>query len=93
MKQIKTAIFGTGFVGRVHLNAVRPLWNRSRPLPIVDTNVDLAQRLAEGFDIAAAADYPTILRDPAIDAVHICTPNAEHFPWPKRRSGGQTRGL
>jgi predicted dehydrogenase len=28
-------------------------------------------------------DYRDVLRDPAIDAVHICTPNAQHFPMAK----------
>jgi predicted dehydrogenase len=28
-------------------------------------------------------DYREVLRDPAIDAVHICTPNAQHFSMAK----------
>src|SRR5271166_1522169 len=82
MKRIKTAIFGTGFVGRVHLDAVRRL-ESDEAAAIVDTNIDLAQRLAAGFGVPAAADYRTILRDPTIDAVHICTPNAQHFSMAK----------
>jgi len=82
MKRIKTAIFGTGFVGRVHLDAVRRL-ESVEAAAIVDTNIDLAQRLAAGFGVPAAADYRTILRDPTIDAVHICTPNAQHFSMAK----------
>jgi predicted dehydrogenase len=36
--------------------------------------------LGEGFAVPTiAADYREILRDSAIDAVHICTPNALHF--------------
>lgn len=83
MKQIKTAIFGTGFIGRVHLDAVRRL-ESVETVAIADTNLAVAQRLAAGFGIpTAAADYREILRNPAIDAVHICTPNSQHFSMAK----------
>jgi len=83
MKQIKTAIFGTGFIGRVHLDAVRRL-EAVEAVAIADVNIELARRLAEGFGISnVSADYREILRDPSIDAVHICTPNAQHYPMAK----------
>jgi predicted dehydrogenase len=79
MKQIKTAIFGTGFIGRVHLDALRRL-EGVEVVAIADPNLEVARRLGAGFAVPAiAADYREILRDPAIDAVHICTPNALHF--------------
>ncbi len=80
---MKTAIFGTGFIGRVHLDAVRRL-ELVEVAALADTNVDVARRLGEGFSIpTVAADYRTILSDPAIDAVHICTPNAQHYAMAK----------
>ena len=73
MKQVKTAIFGTGFIGRVHLDAVRRL-ESVETVAIADTNIKVAQSLAAGFAIpTVAADYRDILKDPAVDAVHICT--------------------
>jgi predicted dehydrogenase len=79
MKPIKAAIFGTGFVGRVHLDALRRL-ESVEIAGLAGTNIELARRLGAGFSIPAiTADYREILRDPAIDAVHICTPNALHF--------------
>jgi predicted dehydrogenase len=83
MKPIKTAIFGTGFIGRVHLDALRRL-EGVEIAAIADPNIEVARHLGEGFNIAAiAADYREVLRDPAIDAVHICTPNALHFAMAK----------
>jgi predicted dehydrogenase len=83
MKRIKTGIFGTGFVGRVHLDAVRRL-ESVEAAAIADTNIEVAQRLCEGFAIPMATkDYRDVLCDPAIDAVHICTPNAQHFSMAK----------
>jgi predicted dehydrogenase len=83
MKRIRTAIFGTGFMGRVHLEAVRRL-ESVEASAIAGRNQDAARRLGAGFSISTIApDYRDVLRDPAIDAVHICTPNAQHFPMAK----------
>ena len=83
MKRIKTAVFGTGFMGRVHLEAVRRL-EFVEAAAIAGRNGEAAQRLGTGFSVPKiTTDYREILRDSAIDAVHICTPNAQHFPMAK----------
>jgi predicted dehydrogenase len=83
MKIIKTAIFGTGFMGRVHLEAVRRV-EGVEPVAIAARNAEVAQRLADAFSIpTVATDYREVLRDPAVDAVHICTPNAQHYAMAK----------
>jgi predicted dehydrogenase len=80
MKPIRTAILGTGFMGRVHLEAVRRL-ESVEAVAIAGRNGEAARRLGVGFSIPTiATDYRDVLRDPGIDAVHICTPNAQHFP-------------
>src|SRR6202453_4107456 len=83
MKPIRTAVFGTGFMGRVHLEALRRV-EFVEATAIVGRNTDAAQHLGGGFSIPTiATDYHDVLRDPAIHAVHICTPNAQHFPMTK----------
>ena len=83
MKAIRTAIIGTGFMGRVHLEAVRRL-GFVEVVAIAGRNADAARRLGAGFSIPKiATDYRDLLRDPEIDAVHICTPNTQHFPMAK----------
>ena len=83
MKKLKTALFGTGFVGRVHLEGIRRL-GYVELCAIGEPQIEKARQLAEEFGVARAeADYREILKDPAIDAVHICTPNALHFPMAK----------
>jgi predicted dehydrogenase len=80
---IKTAIFGTGFMGRVHLEGVRRVEN-VEAVAIVGRNADAAKRLAAGFSVpTVTTDYREVLRDPSIDAVHVCTPNAQHFSMAK----------
>ena len=76
---IKTAIFGTGFMGRVHLEALRRV-EFVEVAAMAGRNADRARRLGEGFSVSTiAADYQEILGNPAIEAVHICTPTAQHF--------------
>jgi len=79
MRKIKTAIFGTGFIGRVHLDALRRL-ESVEVTAIADPNLEPARHLAEGFDIpTVTADYRQVLADSSIEVVHICTPNAQHY--------------
>lgn len=80
MHRFKTAVFGTGFVGRVHLEGIRRL-GYVQLYAIGEPEVEKAKKLAEEFQAEKTeADYHKILDDPAVDAVHICTPNALHFP-------------
>ncbi len=83
MKKIRTAIFGTGFMGRVHLEALRRV-EGVEVAAIVGRQLESAQKLGAGFGVeTAASDYRAVLRDGSIDAVHVCTPNAMHFAMAK----------
>jgi predicted dehydrogenase len=83
MTAIRTAIFGTGFMGRVHLEAVRRV-ESVEAAAVVGRNMQAVQRLASGFAITkTTTDYREVLRDSSIDAVHLCTPNAQHFAMAK----------
>jgi predicted dehydrogenase len=51
---------------------------------LADSKIEAAARLAADFAIPTAdVDYRNVLCDPTIDAVHICTPNAQHFAMAK----------
>jgi predicted dehydrogenase len=83
MKPITTAIIGTGFMGRTHLEALRRVEN-VEVRAIVGRTLASAQRLAAGYGSPRAEiDLRSVLDDPSIDAVHICTPNAMHAPMAK----------
>src|SRR5579862_5584301 len=80
MKKLKAVIFGTGFMGRVHTEGLRRLGS-VEVAGVAARTLDQAQRFADEVQIPrAAGDYREFLADPAIDAVHICTPNSLHFP-------------
>ncbi len=80
MGTIKTAIFGTGFMGRVHAEGIRRLGN-VEVAGIAASTAERARQFADEFSIdRATGDYREFLSDPGIEAIHICTPNALHFP-------------
>lgn len=83
MKPVRTAILGTGFMGRVHLEAVQRV-ESVEAAGIFGRSHDATARLAAAFSVPkATSDYRELLRDPGIDAVDICTPNAQHFSMAK----------
>jgi predicted dehydrogenase len=83
LKKLKAAIFGTGFMGRVHTEGLRRLGN-VEVAGVVARTPEAARKFAEAMGIPrATADYHELLADPAIDAVHICTPNELHYPMAK----------
>ncbi len=75
---LRTAVIGTGFMGRVHLEALRRT-EGVEVAAIAGRNAAAAEKLGSAFGIPRL-DFDAILRDKSIDAVHICTPNAQHFP-------------
>lgn len=83
MSRIRTAVIGTGFMGRVHLEALRRVENVD-VVEIAATSAEKAKEAAAGFNVLnATGDWQDVLRDPSIDAVHIATPNVSHFPIAK----------
>jgi predicted dehydrogenase len=81
--RIRTAVIGTGFMGRVHLEALRRIPNVD-VVAIAGTSLEKAKALGAGYGIAGAtADWREIMADPGVDAVHITTPNDSHFPMAK----------
>ncbi|HVW74116.1 MAG TPA: Gfo/Idh/MocA family oxidoreductase [Rhizomicrobium sp.] len=79
MDRIRTAVIGTGFMGRTHLEALRRVENVD-VVEIAATSQDKARAAAAGYNVLnATGDWRDVIADPSIDAVHITTPNASHF--------------
>jgi predicted dehydrogenase len=76
MTNIKAGIIGTGFIGPVHLEALRRLGVNVTALCDLPDRVRAA---ADKFDIPEAfGDYRELLRSPNVDVVHITSPNRFH---------------
>ncbi|MFZ0520834.1 MAG: Gfo/Idh/MocA family oxidoreductase [Candidatus Acidiferrales bacterium] len=83
MKKIKVAIFGLGFMGRVHVEALRRLGN-VEVVAVAGRTAGGAREFAATHAIErSTGEYRELLSDPEIEAVHICSPNALHFPMAK----------
>jgi predicted dehydrogenase len=78
MQRIRTAVVGTGFMGRVHLEALRRV-EAIEVAAIAGRNSAAAEKLGSAFGIPPV-DFEAILRDGSVEAIHICTPNAQHYP-------------
>jgi predicted dehydrogenase len=84
MHKIKTAVLGTGFMGRVHTEAIRRLGN-VEVVALAASPAREARALANQFDVhEVTSDWAKLLDDPEIDVVHICTPNALHGAMAKK---------
>ena len=70
-------------MGRVHTEAIRRLPNLE-VTAVAGSNQGSAEKFASAAGIPlATADWRSLLADPEIDAVHVCTPNALHYPVAK----------
>lgn len=79
---IGAAVIGTGFIGAVHLSTLRRLG-----IPVVGV---LGSTAARGADRARAlgvakayGSLDELLADPAVQVVHVTSPNVAHYPQVK----------
>ncbi len=83
MRRLRTALIGTGFMGKVHADGIRRLGNVDI-VGVAASDHAQARAFADAFGIPAATDdFKTLLADKTLDAVHVLTPNALHFPISK----------
>jgi predicted dehydrogenase len=78
IRDIKAAVVGTGFIGVVHVEALRRLG-----IEVTGIVGSTAERAAEKAATAGLpAPYPSfeaMLDDPAVEVVHLTTPNRLHY--------------
>jgi len=83
MKKIGVGVIGVGFIGPVHIEAVRRL-GFAEVVAISDNNQAVADAKASEYHIPKAyGDYIELINDPNVECVHITTPNYLHFPMAK----------
>jgi predicted dehydrogenase len=78
MSSLGSAVVGTGFIGPVHVEALRRL---GRPVVgILASSPDKGRAAAQTLGIPRAYDsYEELLADPAAGVVHLASPNRLHF--------------
>lgn len=78
-KPINAAIIGCGSIHRVHMDVINRL-DGVRLAAVCDNKPERAQASAEENGCLSYTDYRELLKNPDIDAVHICTPHYLHGP-------------
>lgn len=70
-------------MGKVHTEGIRRLGNVEVAAVAASSEAEAA-RFGRLFGIErTTSDWQGLLADPSIDAVHVCTPNALHYPMSK----------
>lgn len=79
MDVIRAAVIGTGFIGPVHVEALRRLG--VEVVGVAGSSPERARPKAEALHIPKVyADWPDLVADPEVNVVHITTPNHLHYP-------------
>ena len=82
---LRIGVIGTGFMGKAHVFGYATA-QKVFDLPlapvlhtVADLTAELAAAAADAFGFAhSTGDWRTMIDDPAIDAIHVTTPNALH---------------
>ncbi|MGR3661443.1 MAG: Gfo/Idh/MocA family protein [Paracoccaceae bacterium] len=81
--QIGVAVIGTGFIGTVHVWALRRLGVRI--CGVLGSSPERGTARAKEMAVARAyASLDELLDDPNVEAVHVTSPNHAHYPQVKR---------
>jgi predicted dehydrogenase len=81
MTNIGVGVVGTGFIGVVHVEALRRLGIAVRG--VVGSSVERAGAKAQQLGLNVYPSYDEMLTDPSVTVVHITTPNYLHVPQVK----------
>jgi predicted dehydrogenase len=79
MNPLRIALVGCGIISDAHIRAYQHHAERARITVCCDLDPDKARRRAEQVGGArATVDYASVLSDPDVDAVELCTPHPLH---------------
>lgn len=77
-KKLQIGIIGTGMIGRAHMNNFRDD-PRTEIRWVAELNAESLAKAAEEYGVPnATRNHKTMLRDPELDAVAVCTPPFSH---------------
>ncbi|WP_108859029.1 Gfo/Idh/MocA family protein [Ruegeria sp. Alg231-54] len=80
--KIRAAVIGTGFIGTVHVQALRRLGVDVRGL--LGSSPERGRERAREMSVPRAFDtLDDLLADKSVDVVHVTTPNHAHYPQVK----------
>ena len=79
LSDVGSAVIGSGFIGTVHIEALRRIGVQVRGL--LGSSADRGAESAAKLGIPRAyRDLDELLADPSVQVVHVTSPNKMHFP-------------
>ena len=82
MDELRAAVAGSGFMGPTHIEALRRMG--VEVVGILGSTLEKGQVAAKRLGVPRVyANFNELTADPAVDVVHICTPNHLHHPMAK----------
>lgn len=82
VSDIGAAVIGSGFIGTVHIEALRRLGVRVHG--VLGSDPERGRHAAERIGLPRAYDsLEALLDDPEVDVVHVTSPNQLHYPQVK----------
>ena len=78
---IGAAVIGTGFIGTVHVEALRRLG--VPVLGVLGSSPERGAARAAALGVPCYASLAALLADPAVQVVHVTSPNVVHYPQVK----------
>src|SRR6201988_2088448 len=79
MAQVRVGLVGTGFVAELHMYAYKRVYGVDAKVVAAVSRSEQVEAFAKKHNIAQTyRDCRTLLADPAIDVIDICTPPAMH---------------
>ncbi|MGD0658077.1 MAG: Gfo/Idh/MocA family oxidoreductase [Syntrophorhabdales bacterium] len=84
MKELFVGVIGTGFIGPVHIQALRRM-PYVKVVALAEADEETARQKAEVLGIDRYyGNWETMLAQGDIDVVHVCSPNNLHAPMAKK---------
>ncbi len=78
MGKLRAGIIGLGFIGKLHLDALRRV-PYAEIIALCDADSQTTKDLCKQHRIiCACTDWRTLMADPRVEVVHNCTPNCMH---------------
>ncbi len=84
MKELSVGVIGTGFIGPVHIQAIRRM-PYVKVTALAEADDETARQKAEMLGVGRYyGNYEAMLAEGDIDVVHVCSPNNLHAPMAKK---------
>ena len=86
--KLRVGVVGTGFIGPVHVEALRRLGIEVAAL--VGNSRERAAGKADALGVPLCESYEQLLNDRSIDVIHLTSPNHLHYPQVKAALAGNS---